>query len=696
VAALVQERSGLARNRVGRVELAAGRAAVEVPAGWPERVARALHGAPLAGRPVRAWVEAAATSAASEDHFQRLARLLEIESQAEAERVRARSGRLSPADAERTGDSLVDLAIDDVSAGLGGRCLVALVKRNRTLALPWTRLDVGSPVLLAPHDPQSSLTWRGVVALRHSRAITVALADLPDELDDFDQFRLDLSADETARQRQRVALAQARSASGRTAQLRGVLLGEKPPQLHRPLQLTPLDAALNLSQWEAVGQALAAADLAIIHGPPGTGKTTTLVELVRQAVRQGQRVLACAPSNLAVDNLLSRLAAHRVPALRLGHPARVLPELQALTLDLLVAAHPDVRLAQRLVREALTLRRQAARRTRARPEPGLRAQLREDARARLADARRLERGAVDHLLDTTAVVCATLTGLDEALLGERQFDLTVLDEAGQATEPASWGAVLRSQKVILAGDPQQLPPTILSPQAADAGFGVSLLERATSLWPDAALLLDVQYRMHAAIMEFSNQQFYQGRLRADAAVAAQRLDELPGVAATELTTTPLTWIDTAGAGYDEELEPDGESRVNPAEAELTCRQVRALLTAGVSPGQVAVIAPYAAQVRLLRQRLQAEQVEVDSVDGFQGREQEAVVVSLTRSNPRGEVGFLADTRRMNVALTRARRKLILLGDSATLSHHPFYAALVDYCERQGAYRSVWDEPDLAL
>jgi superfamily I DNA and/or RNA helicase len=169
------------------------------------------------------------------------------------------------------------------------------------------------------------------------------------------------------------------------------------------------------------------------------------------------------------------------------------------------------------------------------------------------------------------------------------------------------------------------------------------------------------------------------------------LAQLPGVASSDLTATPLTLIDTAGAGYDEQVEPGGESRLNPAEAELIIRKTQELIAAGISPGDIAVIAPYAAQVRWLTERLPIAGLEVDSIDGFQGREKEAVLISLVRSNAAGEVGFLADTRRMNVALTRARRKLIVVGDSATLARHPFYAALLEYFDQQGAYRSVWEE-----
>jgi predicted DNA helicase len=433
----------------------------------------------------------------------------------------------------------------------------------------------------------------------------------------------------------------------------------------------------------------------VIHGPPGTGKTTAVVELIRQAVRRGERVLACAPSNLAVDNLLERLLVGAERVVRLGHPARVLPALREHTLDLLVEVHDDTRLARKLAKEAFALFRQASKWTRAKPEPGARRDLRREARDMLADARRLEAQAVEHVLDKASVLCATLTGLNGELLGRRTFDLAVIDEAAQATEPACWPALLRCSRVVLAGDHCQLPPTILSREAQEQGLGVSLMERVVGLHGTSVTRrLDVQYRMHTAIMAFPSAEFYEGTLRAHPSVAEHLLSDLAGVGDVPLTSLPLEFLDTAGADYDEQLEPGGESRLNHGEAELVSRKVRALLATGVPAEGIAVIAPYAAQVRLLRERLPIPGLEIDSVDGFQGREKEAVVLSLVRSNPEGEVGFLADVRRMNVAMTRARRKLLVIGNSATLSTHPFYQSLLSHCEAAGAYRSVWEEQDV--
>ena len=249
--------------------------------------------------------------------------------------------------------------------------------------------------------------------------------------------------------------------------------------------------------------------------------------------------------------------------------------------------------------------------------------------------------------------------------------------------------------MVLAGDHCQLPPTVISREAVAEGFAVSLFERLMQRYGEtSAYRLSVQYRMHEQIMGFSSQWFYESSLVADNSVREHLLYELPSVIRNDLTAGPVEFIDTAGAGYDEELEGDGDSRLNASEAELIRRRVTSLLDAGVTPADIAVIAPYAAQVRKLRELLRVERLEIDTVDGFQGREKEAVLISLVRSNANGEIGFLADVRRMNVALTRARRKLIVVGDSATIGTHLFYQQLIDYFKTIGAYRTVWEEPDL--
>lgn len=628
----------------------------------------------------------------TQSHFDRLRRWLALEAEAEAEKTLRDLQRLSPAAAEAAGHSLIQLALRDEGSGLGGRILLTFGKRNQTLSLPWTRLRVGAPVLLTENDNNNE-NWRGVVSDLRRDSIQVAFPNWPEWETDHPTFRLDYASDDLTRQRQLQALERAQAVTDtRLAELREVLLGTRPADFKSAPPFTPLNSNLNESQRDAVQFALGAADLAIIHGPPGTGKTTTVVEFIRQIVARGETVLACAPSNPAVDNLLEKLVASGANALRLGHPARVSAALREHTLDERVKAHPDLRLAEKFIREARALRLQASKHTRARPEPGARQALRREAKQLIAEARQIEDQLVERLLNASPILCATLTGLDRELLGSRVFDWCVIDEASQSVEPSAWIPLPYARRIVLAGDHCQLPPTVISIEAAAQGFSLSLMERLMrDLGPSHARQLTTQYRMHQDIMAFASQEFYAGSLVAHPSVSAHRLCDLSGVIADELTETPVLYVDTAGANYDEEQADDSESRFNSAEADWVIRQVEKLRAAGLGPAAIAVITPYAAQARLLRERLAEPELEVDTVDGFQGREKEAVIVSLVRSNRDNEIGFLSDVRRINVALTRARRKLMVIGDSATITVHPFYQRLVNYFEAIGAYRSIWEE-----
>jgi hypothetical protein len=686
---LLDRIGGLPGTRVGRIELAGGVAKIEVPPGWQDRLARLLDGTELQGKKLRAWAESNEIDPPEHEFLAQLVRLLEIEREAESERARELGRRLSPAEAERSGNSLIDLTMLDQDAGLGGRYLVRLAKRQRH-PLPWTRLQVGTPVVMSPMQ-ESSISVRAVVYERTRDGICLAATHWPEEADEVERWRLDLSSDEISSQRARASLQRAmRARADRLAELRDVLLGTRVAEFAEPAPLELTNTGLNQEQQRTAAFALAARDVAMVHGPPGTGKTTTLVEVIRQAVRRGQKVLACGPSHMAVDNLFERLLALGERAVRLGHPARVMPELRTHTLDLLVDNHADVKVARKLVKEAWALFRQAGRTTRAKPEPGARREMRAEAKALLADARRLEAQAVEHILDQADILCATTTGLDEQVLGDRRFDWVVIDEACQSTEPGCWIAIERAERLVLAGDHRQLPPTVLSSQAEQAGFTVSLFERLAASQPTLVQQLQVQYRMHQSIMEFSSREFYGGSLAADPLVAAHTLEELIEAAPESMNGLPVEFIDTAGAGWEEEIEPDGQSRLNRREADLLARQVQGLLSAGIAVEQIGVITPYAAQVRRLRELLPQEGLEVDTVDGFQGREKEVILISFVRSNERGEIGFLADVRRTNVAMTRARRKLWMIGDSATLGRDPFYARLLSHLEATGAYRTVWE------
>ena len=460
------------------------------------------------------------------------------------------------------------------------------------------------------------------------------------------------------------------------------VLREEAPRFETRPRQGPLQGAspdLNSEQNAALALAERAQDVMLVHGPPGTGKTTVLVELVRRAASRGEKVLASAPSNLAVDNLAERLVAAGIDVVRVGHPARVLPAVVEHTLDQKTEAHPQAQIAAELVAQALRLRADA-RKSKQRRGPGrfseARAQERE-ARQLLSEARALEDRAESAVMEKAQVVLATLTGIESRALEGRRFSLAVVDEATQAVEPGAYLALLRAERAVLAGDHLQLPPTVLAPDAQE--LSVSLFERLAQAHPLAMVSLAEQHRMNEQIMRYPSDALYGGKLRAHPAVARHALDD-----------APLELIDTAGRGFEDEMPQDGDSKLNPGEAELVAAEVRKLLEL-LPPQDIAVISPYDAQVQKLRELLRdVGDLEIDTVDGFQGREKEAVVVSLVRSNPQGELGFVADIRRINVALTRARKKLIVVGDSATIARHPFHGGFVRYAESIGAWRSAWD------
>ena len=621
-----------------------------------------------------------------DEYFNELEHWLALEGEAERERLARRRQIRSQTDVERTGETLVRMQLQDHQTGLAGRLLLDFAKPGYQ-PLPMNRLKVGSPVVISDDQDPSDSGIPGVVSRRRGDTIQVATEAWPEA----QSYRIDLSPDETTRRRQLAAMAQARVATGRSGRLRDALLGKRPLRFNAiATDRLNFQTPLNSPQQDAVRFALSARDTAVIHGPPGTGKTTTVAEVIVQAVSNGDRVLACAPSNTAVDNLLERLVRLKCNALRVGHPARVFEELREHTLDELVDNDPSTEVIRDMKREVQDLIRSAERGSRSSDSRRRRRELFAEAGKLRGQIRSLERSVIRSVLDSADVICTTTT-IDDDLLGDREFDLVVIDEACQATLPGVWQAILRADRLILAGDHCQLPPTVLSEEAAKLGMRDSLMQRLVEReGHDVFRRLIVQYRMHETIMNFSSKTFYDSELVADRSVAQHRLCDLPGVLSMPLTEEPLEFIDTAGAEFEEEIESDGESKFNEKEAQLILRLVRDLMDAGVAPEQIGVIAPYAAQVRLIRSRIDSSSVEVDTVDGFQGREKEAILLTMVRSNDRGEIGFLADTRRTNVAMTRARRKLIVVGDSATLGHHPFYASMLEYFEQEASYRSVWE------
>lgn len=633
---------------------------------------------------------------AAQLELDRLRELWHQERRAAAERFRAERRAIPLAERVARGLALDGLVVDEVDPAPGGRTLVWL-KPRKPDALVGTRLGPGDPVVLWRSDPDGRDAVRATLGRRRADRIGVVFpGDPPEELEEDEPLHLDRDDDQATFERGERAIGLFRAATlhSDAGRLREVLFGTRPPEFRAAPPFAPLDPGLNPPQLAAVAHALAARDVALVHGPPGTGKTRTLVEVIRQALARKERVLAAAASNAAVDNLAERLSDAGVEVLRLGHPARVAPRMEECTLDASLARSEPWQQAREWIAEATRARAKLLSRGR-RLSPEERRAAWGEVKSLFRDARRHIHAAQEALLDGAQVICATAAGADSALLGDRRFDLVVLDEATQAVDPLTLVALSRGSRAVLAGDHRQLPPTVLSRAAEQAGLGRTLFERlAARLGTDALRQLTVQHRMHAALMEFPSRSMYEGTLVAAPAVAAHQLHELPGVREDPTRPGPLVFLDSAGAGWEEERAPGDPSTRNPRQAERVAAEVRRLLSRGLAPRDLALIAPYDAQVRLLKEELRAELalgLEVGSVDGFQGREKEAIVVDLVRSNERGELGFLEDVRRMNVALTRARRFLLVVGDGATLGNHPYYSAFLATAEAQGAWKTVWED-----
>lgn len=462
----------------------------------------------------------------------------------------------------------------------------------------------------------------------------------------------------------------------RTAYLRDVLLGNLPAGFR---DLLPMRFPwLNASQENAVNRVLAAREVAIVHGPPGTGKTTTLVEAVFETLHRENQVLVCAQSNTAVDWISEKLLDRGIPVLRIGNPTRVNDKMLAFTYERRFEAHedyPELWSLRKAIRELQSrIRGNGA---------GKREQLRHQLSKLRHRALELEIRIHDDLFREARVIASTLVGAANRLLEHRRFSSLFIDEAAQALEAACWIAISKADRVILAGDHCQLPPTIKCLEALRGGLGDTLMEKVVRRKPETVSLLRMQYRMHEDIMAFPSHWFYHDRLLAAPEVRYRGILDYDNA---------ITWIDTAALDFKEKNVADGIGRINLGEAGLLIRHLRSymerigekrILDEHIDFG---IISPYRAQVRYLRQLLYKEPffrpfrslLTVHTVDGFQGQERDVVFVSLVRANEEGQIGFLRDLRRMNVAITRARMKLVILGDAVTLARHPFYKALYDY------------------
>jgi predicted DNA helicase len=441
---------------------------------------------------------------------------------------------------------------------------------------------------------------------------------------------------------------------------------------------------LNATQEEAVNKVLRAKNVAIVHGPPGTGKTTTLVEAIYETLRRENQVLVCAQSNMAVDWISEKLVDRGINVLRIGNPSRVNDKMLSFTYERRFEAHPEY--------EMLWALRKAIREVKANRKSGDRKFHQKIERLK-ERATEIEIRINNDLFAEARVIACTLVGSSNRLLNGQNFRTLFIDEAAQALEAACWIPIRRVSRVILAGDHCQLPPTIKSYEALKAGLGKTLMERIVENKPEVVTLLKMQYRMNEEIMRFSSDWFYHNQVESSPDVKFRSILDLD---------IPMTWVDTSqfvfpeesGISFKEEFVGESFGRINKAEAELTMMALQhyfekigkeRILQERIDVG---VISPYRAQVQYLRRQLKNREffkpfrdlISVNTVDGFQGQERDIILISLVRANDEGQIGFLRDLRRMNVAITRARMKLIILGDASTLTRHPFYKKLYEYID----------------
>jgi len=637
----------------------------------------------------------------TKEKLQNTLKLLQLERQADLEQYRQKVLIRSLSQRVKEGVTWYPVRLLRDYIGTGERVMIEIEKTN-SIDEPHS-FQSGKVVSLftnASGKPEKQHA-NGVInyVRENMMAITLSVDDLPEWIDD-GSLGVDVMFDEMSYREMEYALKKVIEAEGnRVAELREMLLSEEVNRHLSPFtgdKQRESSGILNESQNNSLTKILSCGDIAFIHGPPGTGKTTTIVEAIRLTAKEEGQVLVCAPSNAAIDLLVDKLSQQGLNVLRIGHPARVTEQSLSKTMDAQIARHPHFNELRMLRRKMEQIRHQAGqyKRNFGYAEKEQRRLLRDEAKALKADADMLEFYIINDLLNKTEAVCCTLVGASHPVLRGRKFNTVFIDEAAQALEPACWIPLLKSQRVVLAGDHCQLPPTIKSHEAAMQGLAKTLFEKGIEKYPQLASMLKVQYRMHETIMEFPSKYFYNDQLIAHQSVAHQLLRPYE---------PPIEFIDTAGSGYTEKQDLETLSRYNQGEAELLIHQAERLVesigsTAWLEEGiTMGIITPYSAQVAKLQHLAEASAIleplhrliSINTVDAFQGQERDVIAICFVRSNEKSEVGFLSDIRRTNVAMTRARKKLVLIGDSATLGADKFYAGLIEFLQQKGFYKSVY-------
>ncbi len=631
------------------------------------------------------------------DHILKLQELLNIEKQEDFKMYQQQFLSRSVSERKTNGLTWYPVVINTTEFGYGDFLILEL-ERTTDNNHPH-QFQSGKNAELFSFDSSFSLT--GIIKSVESNKLKLALNvdDLPDWAYE-GKLGLNVLFDEFSYKEMEINLNKViKAENNRLAELREVLLGNKKAQFET-ISLPYENSLLNDSQIKGIEKIRSAKDVAIIHGPPGTGKTTTLVAGIIETLNTEDQVLVCSPSNIAIDVICEKLLEQGVDVLRIGNPVRVSESLLSVTLDGKIASHPYYKEVKEARKRAEDFRKMAQKYKRnfGHNEREQRNLLFKEARQFLKEANQLEGFILNEQTGRSRVIASTLVGAAHRLLREKQFTTVFIDEAAQALEPASWIPITKANRVIFAGDHCQLPPTVKSKLAAEKGLGISLFEHCINK-ENVRVMLNIQYRMNNEIMNFSNRKFYNNELTANATAAFRHL----GLKDQIQYNLPFEFIDTAGCGFDESLNNQTLSLSNKGELDILKKHLINLLLAYTqekkdSKLSIGIISPYKEQTVLLNKELFADEylqnfkqwISIKSVDGFQGQEKDIIYISMVRSNDRGEIGFLSDTRRMNVALTRAKKKLVVIGDSATLSYNLFYRDFMDYIEEINAYKSAWE------
>ncbi|TPX45386.1 ribose-phosphate diphosphokinase [Synchytrium endobioticum] len=630
-------------------------------------------------------------------------RLIQAEQDAEVEQITELQQKISQTRLFKLGILLSGLRITGSRTGICGQILVDFESGvGGQDALPPHTFRMGDIVCVEEHVSARSSKkipivsphkTSGVLCRVNDKMMTVSFKQDEEPDDDWQFCRISKLANYVTYERMKTALKSLGAINPDSSSLVSVLFGLKTPTFSTIPELTYFDPTLNESQREAVSFTCSADHVALIHGPPGTGKTQTCVEAIRQLVARGERVLACGSSNISVDNLAERLSKSRIEMVRVGHPARVLGSVLDHSLEVRIKTSDEGQIVND-VRKDIDGQLAAASKCKSRVE---RRQIYNDVKQLRQELKQREIKVMDTIVTKGQVVLSTLSGAASRVLQKEKFDTVVIDEASQALEPESWIAILKAKRVILAGDHEQLPPTIKSTPSnpsKPSPLSKTLFDRMLEKYGDSVKrMLTIQYRMNQTIMKFSSSEFYENKLIAHKGVKDGLLCDLDGVESTDDTTVPLVFIDTSTSDLRESTDSDSlvlsESKTNEGEATLVLQHIQSLTKSGVKDSHIVILSPYAGQVSLLRNKLRETHpnLEIGTIDGMQGREKEAVVLSLVRSNENGEVGFLSDRRRLNVGLTRAKKHLCVVGDAECISRkNKFLKRMCAYMEENAEVR----------